>query len=105
MTNFISAFSLFKDTKEDDLPTPQALEVWLNTAPPGAQLCYATGVFLSEERQAVAKAAYKGFESGLVELCQRRPADGTSFDYIAQKRKEIIRPFQPPTLRGDVRKG
>jgi len=42
-------------------------------------------------------------ETGRLELCQRR--NGNGFDYLAQKRKDIVSPFQPPILRGDVRKG
>ena len=100
----ISSFSfLLPEAKKDDLPTSHDFEVWLRTAPPETQITYATGVFLSEERQAVAKAAFRAYEEGKVELCQRR--NGNGFDYLAQKRKDLVRPFQPPTLRGDVRKG
>jgi hypothetical protein len=78
-------------------------QVWLAASPPGAKLTYARNVPWLDQSE-VAKAAYKAYELGLVELCQRRCADGTAFDYIAQKRKEIIRPFAPPILRGDIRK-
>jgi hypothetical protein len=86
-----------------DLPTSHALEIWLKIAPPGAQITYATGAFITEERRSAAKAAYDAYERGKVELAQRR--NGNGFDYLAQKRRDTVRPFQPPILRGDVRKG
>jgi len=95
---------LSQDTKiEDDLPNLESFEHWVRMAKPGAQITYARSVFLSEERRPVAKAAFRAYEEGKVELCQRR--NGNGFDYLAQKRKDTVRPFQPPTLRGDVRKG
>jgi hypothetical protein len=93
------------DTVEP-LPDLFDWQVWLAASPPGAKLTYARNVpWLDQSQRTVARAAYKAYELGLVELCQRRCADGTGFDYIAQKRKEIIRPFQPAILRGDIRKG
>jgi hypothetical protein len=89
--------------KLEELPNLESFEHWVRMAKPGAQICYARGVFLSGERQAVARAAFRAYEAGRVELCQRRNGEG--FDYLAQKRKDIMCPFQPPILRGDVRKG
>jgi len=86
----------------DDLPNLERFEHWVRMAKPGAQICYARGVFLSEKRRPIAKAAFRYYENGKVELCQRR--NGNGFDYLCQKRRDIVRPFQPPILRGDVRK-
>ena len=114
---FISALSFLlptnapksEDTKiEDDLPTSHAFEVWLRTAPPAATLCYAKRVawldgrkprnhqehILSAERRSVCKAAYRAYEEGKAELCQRRVGDG--FEYLIQKRREV-RPIYIPT--------
>jgi hypothetical protein len=87
----------------EELPNLESFEHWVRMAKPGAQITYARGVFLSEERQAVAKVAFRAYEEGKVELCQRR--NGNGFDYLAQKRKDLVRPFQAPAMRGDVRKG
>jgi len=76
-------------------------ERWLDTSQPGREYIYATGVTWLHERKknrpnehlldadirAVAKAAWKAYERGEVELAQRRNEQG-SLDYICQKRKE-----------------
>ena len=78
----------------------EAFERWLKHANPGSEYVYATGVVrldevrrqkpvLSEETWAVAKAAWKAYEQGRVELAQRRNENG--FDYLCQKRREAIR--------------
>ena len=98
-------------------PTPSAFQAWLKTAAPGSEYVYASGVVWLDERQKnnskiylldeatrqVAREAWGEYELGKVELCQRR--NGNGFDYLCQKRRDNVRPFQPPILRGDVRKG
>jgi len=76
---------------------------WLAASPPGAKLTYARNVpWLDQSEGTVAKAAYQAYESGLVELCQRRCADGAGFDYIAQKRSKVEPPHKQILLRGRI---
>ena len=79
------------------LPTraePSALdrfEHWLSTAESGSEYVYATGIWLDtrhDEKRAVARAAWKAYDQGRVELAQR-PNEQGMFDYICQKRRVI----------------
>jgi hypothetical protein len=89
----------------------QLFQDWLESAKGGSTFKYAEAIWLderkkhdystyvySEDSRATARAAWKAYEDGLVELAQKRNAKG-KLDYLAIKRRE-----KPVILRGQMRR-
>ena len=76
-------------------------QAWLRDGKPLSHYTYASGLTWLDERKPnnskinlidaetreVADAAWKAYEQGKVELCQRRNPNGKGFDYVAQRRR------------------
>jgi hypothetical protein len=102
----------FLDAPSRNKTELQLFQDWLESAKGGSIYHYATGVWLEERKKndasvhinsagtrAAAKAAWKAYEDGLVELVQKRNGEG-QFDYLAQKRRVKREPDRPILHRG-----